>query len=150
MLGISDTKNISNEKLEHVFLGTVRKEKKLKISGYHCYATAYGDEKVYAEARCYPNSNRIICCNRNKKIAEAYIRDKETKSLKTNNFGKSTLFCSDWSRQDVVDCIDRLNNKKPKEIYSYKSKRNISVVVDPNTDMVLVNSDKTAYPILRL
>lgn len=149
MLGILNTKNISNAKLEHVFHGTVRGE---KINGYHCY-TSFGDEKVYAEARCYPKSRRIITGNRNKKIAEAYVRDKVKKRLKTENLGKSTLFCSDWSRQDVVDCIDRLNKKGRHVItykQKYKTKKNISVVVDPSTGMVFVNSPATAYPILRL
>ena len=151
MLGISNTKNISNGKLEHVFYGTVRGD---KINGYHCY-TSFGDENVYAEARCYPKSRRIITGNRNKKIAEAYVRDKDKKRLKTENLGKSTLFCSDWSRQDVVDCIDRLNCKghhvvmhKQKE--KDKTKKNIDVVVDPSTGMVFVNRPRTTYPILRL
>lgn len=151
MLGISNTKNISNGKLEHIFLGTVNAK---KVSGYHCY-TSYGDEKLYAEARCYPKSKRIIAGNRNKKIAEAYVRDKVDKILKTENLGKSTLFCSDWSRQDVIDCIDRLNNNGRKVIM-YKSKekdkkkRRVEVIVDPSTNMIFVNNSATAYPILRL
>ena len=146
MKGISNTRGISNGKLEHIFWGTVNGE---KINGLHCYTT-YRDERLYAEVRSYPNSRRIITANRGKKIAEAYVRDKTTGRLKTENFGKSTLFCSNWSRQEVVNCIDRLNNNG-QCLIKYKSKViNKKVVVDPDTGMVFLNAPGTAYPILRL
>ena len=146
MEGISNTRGISNGKLEHIFWGTVNGE---KINGLHCYTT-YGDERLYIEVRSYPKSRRIITANRGKKIAEAYVRSKSTGRLKTENSGKSTLFCSNWSRQEVVNCIDR-TNKKPRCLAEYKSrgiKKN--VVVDPSSGVVFFNAPGTAYPILRL
>ena len=60
------------------------------------------------------------------------------------------MFCSNWSRQEVVNCIDR-SNKKPKCVIKYKSKGiKKNVVVDPISGVVFFNAPGTAYPILRL
>ena len=144
MEGILNTRGISNGKLEHIFWGTVNGE---KINGLHCYTT-YGDERLYAEVRSYPKSRRIITANRGEKIAEAYVRAKSTGRLKTENSGKSTLFCSNWSRQEVVNCINRSRLRcrikcKPKNIMK-------NVVEDPISGLVFFNAPGTAYPILRL
>ena len=154
--GIKDTKGIPGGKLEHIFLGTVKGE---RISGYHC-DEKMGDERVYAEARLYPKSKRIITYNRGQKLFEAYVRDKKSKTLKTDNAGKSTFFNAEWTRQDIVNCIDRIG-KSGKILKAYdklkitsktgKSK-NINqkyVYYDSETGMYFVNCPATAYPLLK-
>jgi hypothetical protein len=148
MIDITDTKGIPNGKLEHIFLGTVNKSN--IPSGFHCDKT-FGDERVYAEAHLYPRSNRIVTANRNQKLFEAYVRDKSTYAMKVGNNGKSTFFNQNWSRQDVVDCIARLkpNGRVLKEFASLKSGDRITVCVDRQTGMILVDNAASTYPLLK-
>ena len=104
MIDISNKRGISVPKLEHIFWGTVKSG---KVSSYHC-DKSFGDEKVYAETKLYPKSNRTITVNKRQKVFEAVVREKENQGLKNDNGGKSTFFNKDWSRQKVVDCIARL------------------------------------------
>jgi len=53
MKGISNTRGISNGKLEHIFWGTVNGE---KINGLHCYTT-YRDERLKAVTNEYAVSS---------------------------------------------------------------------------------------------
>lgn len=144
MQGINDSKNINNGKLEHIFLGTVKNN---KVSGYHCDKN-FGDERVYAEKHLYPNSKHIITYNRWHKIFVAYVRDKKSNRLKDENGGKSTFFSPKWSRQEVVDCIDRIENKG-KLLKKYKGKCRNDVYLDKATGMCFVNNSATTYPLLK-
>jgi hypothetical protein len=144
---IRDKKGVSDPKLEHIFLGTV---KKTKISGYHCDKN-FGDEKVYAETRLYPKSRRTITVNRQRKLFEAVVREKETHRLKHDNGGKSTFFNKDWSRQDVVDCIDRLKSSG-KIIKKYTMTKGLNcqqVCIDKKTGIVVVNNNASTFPLLK-
>lgn len=148
MKGIIDKKGISQGKLEHIFLGTIKYN---ITSGFHCDKD-FGDENVYAEAHSYSKSKRIITANKNQKIFEAYVRNKFNKKLKTENFGKSTFFNKDWSRQDVVDCIDRIHQPCSKLLKEYnnisKNKRK-RIYIDTKTGMVLVDNQATTFPLLK-
>lgn len=147
MNDISDKKGISDPKLEHIFLGTVKNE---KVSGYHC-DKSFGDEIVYAETRFYPKSRRTVTVNRQQKLFEAIVRKKGNHRLKDGNGGKSTFFNKDWSRQDVVDCIDRLKTSA-KIIKKYTMTRGINcqqVCIDKKTGIVVVNNNASAFPLLK-
>lgn len=149
MIGISDKKGIPDPKLEHIFWGTVKGNGNI-VSGYHCNKN-FGDEKVYAEAHLYPKSKRIITLNRNQKIFEAVVRSKESKVLKSANGGKSTFYNNSWSRQDVVDCIARLegSEKLIKKYGGYSKVRGKEICIDKTTGLVVVNARGTAFPILK-
>lgn len=147
MKDIINKRGISDPKLEHIFLGTVKSG---KVSGYHCDKN-FGDEKVYAETKLYPKSNRTITANRWQKVFEAIVREKRTHGLKGDNGGKSTFFNKDWSRQEVVDCIARLktSGKLIKEYRMTKSINCQQVYVDRTTGVVVINNKATTYPLLK-
>lgn len=147
MKDIIDKKEIPDPKLEHIFLGTVKGS---KVNGYHCDKN-FGDEKVYAEARLYTKSGRIITANKQQKLFEAIVKEKGTGIQKNENSGKSTFYNIAWSRQDVVNCISRLKTSgklikeyKMKRIHNYKQ-----VYIDKKTGLVVVNNNATTYPILK-
>lgn len=145
--GISDTKRIPYGKLEHIFLGTVKGE---KVSGFHC-DKKMGDERVYAEARLYSKSGSVITYNRGQKIFEAYVRDKKSKKLKAENSGKSTFFNAEWTRQDIVDCIDRIQNDRKllKKYDKLKKGLKKEIYFDKASGMCFVNCAATTYPLLK-
>lgn len=78
--GIEDKRGISEGKLKHIMLGTVKNlgQESEKVSGYHCYKECDKTE-VIAEVEFYPKSKRIITENKNQRIFEAVVRGKETK-----------------------------------------------------------------------
>lgn len=145
--GINNTKGISNGKLEHIFLGTVKGN---TISGYHC-DEKMGDEKVYAEARLYSKSKRIITYNREQRLFEAYVRDIKSKKLKTENAGKSTFFNAKWTRQDIVDCIERIekNGKLLKKYDKLTSSLNKNIYFEKKSGVYFVNCAATTFPLLK-
>lgn len=146
MNGIINEKGISQGKLEHIFWGTIKKD---IISGYHCDKN-FGDEKVYAEVHSYSKSKRIITANKDQRIFQAYVRSKATGKLKTENCGKSTFFNLNWSRQDVVDCIDRLHSSHCRMLKEYnKASKRIEIYLDKKTGLVLVNNRATSFPLLK-
>lgn len=147
MIDISDKRSISDPKLEHIFLGTVKAG---KVSGYHC-DKKFGDEKVYAEKRLYPKSKRIIIANKQQSLFEAVVREKGTSRLKNDNGGKSSFFNKDWSRQEVVDCIARLktSGKLIKEYRMIKKINCQQVYVDRTTGIIVVNNKATTFPLLK-
>ena len=71
MKGIEDKKGIPEPKLEHIFIGTVKTN---TVSGYHCDAKL-GDEKVFAEARLYSRSKRLVTVNKHQRLFEAVVRE---------------------------------------------------------------------------
>ena len=147
MKDVTDKKGISDAKLEHIFLGTVKKN---KVSGYHCDKN-FGDEKLYAETRLYPKSKRIITANKHQKLFEAIVREKTSGTIKKENGGKSTFFNNSWSRQEVVDCIARLktSGKLIKEYRMIKKINSCSVYKDSKTGIIVVNNVATTYPLLK-
>ncbi|GAB6107762.1 EndoU domain-containing protein [Fusibacter bizertensis] len=147
MKGITDKKGIPDPKLEHIFIGTVKNG---KVSGYHC-DVKLGDEKLYAEARLYSRSKRLVTANKNQKLFEAVVKEKGTKIQKEANGGKSTFFNGSWSRQEIVDCIDRL--KKPgyilKEFRMTKGINYRQVCIDKETGLVVVNINASTFPLIK-
>lgn len=144
---IYDEKGISKGKLEHIMLGT---DKAGNISGYHCQRECYGDTRAVAEVKLYSGSKRIISENKEQRIFEAIVRNKNTGKLKSANGGKSTFFNAKWTRQDVVDCIDRacsdktIIKKYQNTIYNAKK-----ICVDRKTGLVIIDTNATAYPLLK-
>lgn len=145
MLGITNTNGIPQGKLNHIFLGTVRGG----VSGFHCDSN-FGDELVYAKEHFYPRSKRVIAQNRLQKVFEAYVYAKGTNQIKKENGGKSTFFNQSWTRQEIVDCIARVqkSGKSLKE-YSLKNQIKKSVYVDPKTNLVVVDTPASTYPLLK-
>ena len=147
MKDIVNKKGLSEPKLEHIFLGTVKTG---TISGYHCDKN-FGDEKVYAESRVYSKSKRLITNNRQQKLFEAVVRNRITHGFKSSNDGKSTFFNINWSRQDVVDCIARLKTSG-KLIKEYRMTKKVDpkqVHVDAITGIIVVNNNATTFPLLK-
>jgi len=147
MIDIIDAKSIPTPKLEHIFLGTVKRG---KVSGYHCDKN-FGDERVYAEKRLYPKSKRVITVNAGQKLFEAVVRDKASGGIKKENHGKSSFFPEGWTRQDVVDCIDRLK-VSGSVIKKYGAINGINmhdVCLDKKTGLVIVNNRAGAFPLLK-
>ncbi len=147
MKGIEDKKGIPEPKLEHIFIGTVKTN---TVSGYHCDAKL-GDEKVFAEARLYSRSKRLVTVNKHQRLFEAVVREKENSTIKKDNCGKSTFFNASWSRQDIVDCIDRLQTKG-KIIKEFKLSKGIDprqVCIDKKTGIIVVNNRASTYPLIK-
>lgn len=147
MIGIVNDKGIPRPKLEHIFWGTVKGS---NVSGYHC-DKKHGDERVYAEVHLYPKTKRKLTVNGKLRVFEAVVREKNSGLLKNTNGGKSSFFAEEWSRQDVVDCIDRLK-RAGKIIKKYNLGRIVdeqSVYFDSQTGIVVVDNKAGAYPLLR-
>lgn len=147
MIDIHDKRGISNPKLEHIFLGTVKKG---KVSGYHC-DKSFGDEYLYAEARLYPKSKRVITVNRQQRLFEAVVREKTTHTVKEDNKGKSSFFNKDWSRQEVVDCIDRLSSsgRVLKQYSGIKGINSKNVCYDYKTGIIVIDCKASTFPLLK-
>lgn len=148
IIGINDYKGISSGKLEHIMLGTVSKG---RISGYHCDKD-YIDTNAVVEGRHYPKTKRIVTCNRYHKVFEGIVKIKTstTRIIKAGNNGKSSFFSYEWSRQDVVDCISRIQSNG-KTIKQYKKiTGNNNICMDPKTGLIIVDNSASSYPLIRL
>jgi len=112
---------------------------------------SFGDEKVYAEVRLYPKSTRRITVNKEQRLFEAVVKEKGTGKTKASNNGKSSFFNNDWSRQEVVDCIDRLkkSSKLIKAYSSKKKKERKNVCYDQKTGIVAVDCKASTFPLLK-
>lgn len=141
MNGVFDTKGISEELLGHVFLGDIKRG---KLQGYHHEGEDYGDQ--VAEVVTVDNGQitvRAIEENKGKGIYEATIRHRITHIKKSAYGGKSSFFNRNWSRQQVVDCIDRaVVNQK----LDYPRK---NIAFDSKEEIVIVKITQSAYPILK-
>ncbi len=150
---VTDEKGISKKKLEHIFWGEVTiSGANRKVKGYHCYCEKYKDTILYADTKLICKSNkRIITENKEQELFEAVVRERVSGTFKQANSGKSTFFNPKWTRQDIVDCIDRLHkNKKIIRKYSCKTKKNVkNLHMDPKTGLVVVDCEATAFPILK-
>lgn len=147
---IYDAKGIRPEKLNHIFLGDVNRNRTpVYVSGYHCCDREHGDEEVRITSVALVGRNPITV-NRDQRLFEAEVEDKTTGTPKS---GGSTFFNPAWSRQDVVDCISRVDTLTPREIecHNLTGHRKLPVLrIDRTTGLVVVDIvDKTTYPILR-
>lgn len=142
MQGITDAKGLSEKVLGHIFLGELKAG---HLQGYHHEGEDYGDRIADVATVDYgPITVREVSENKGKGIYEATICDKATRRIrKGTNGGKSTFFNRNWSRQQVVDCIDRAI-VEPRLNYQKKN-----IVFDHQEGIVLVRVNKSAYPILR-
>lgn len=148
MLEISNTKGIASGKLEHIMLGTVRGD---RVSGYHCDKNL-SDTKAEIEGRHYSRSKKLITCNKNQKVFEGLVKKKGSASriLKNENGGKSSFFNYEWSRQDVVDCISRIENHGT-IVKRYKALSGTDdIAIDNITGLIVVNNQASTYPLIRL
>ena len=153
MDGISDTKGIRPEKLKHIFWGEVeRKRNRFIVKGYHCNQW-YGDEKVCISKEPLDPVDPLdpkIPLNRGQRLFEAKVEARKNVTAKKK---MSTFYNPAWSRQDVVDCISRVDTLTPREIVCHHltGHRKLPVLrIDRTTGLVVVDIDNiTTYPILR-
>ena len=72
--------------------------------------------------------------------------------MKEKNKGKSSFFNKDWSRQEVVDCIDRLATSS-RLIKQYATtlgkKESKKVRYDYATGIIVVDCEASTYPLLK-
>lgn len=143
MNGVVRNRGLSEKNLKHIFLGEIKNG---DLQGYHHEGEDYGD--TIAEVVNVDNGEIFvhpICENKGKGIYEARIRDKKTLRMKSAYGGKSTFFKKSWSRQKVVDCIDRADANQP--LINQYPKKNIAF--DPQEGIVIVKVGQSAYPILK-
>ena len=166
--GITDTHGIKIEKLKHIFLGCVDIKNK-RILGYHC---------DNAEARDDPD---VLCRVEKKEILEpAAIRLKENCNLgieKGTVMAKqqgvlirgekeitkfSTFFNHNWTRQQIVDGIEKLKKSAPEQKltadyleknpqYAEPEKKTGIYVMDcADHNVIVVDCISSTYPIIRI
>ena len=154
--GIVNYYNLKEFMLEHIFLGEITKSKN-EVQGYHHEDISYNDAKlkVYAQLYC-TSKKRLITENKNKHVYEAIVVSKSTGVVKPSNGGISTFYPREWSRQRVVDCIDRAQKcDKLIKIYNIRSgkkkenRKNISLYYDVKEGLVISKCNASAFPVLK-